>query len=929
MNQAYKRAEEKIAVALREGATELDLSGEWDADDSEKLTELPESLAQLTQLEVLWVGNNHLSTLPECLGKLSQLGILDLSHNQINKLPECLGRLTQLIILDFDDNQIVTLPESLGQLSRLKALYIGNNQLNTLPESIGQLAELDFLNLSETPLNPELAAAYEQGTDSVLSYLREKAKQKIILDEAKLVLVGEGDVGKSSLLGALRGDPWVENRKTTHGVEVDIKSLQLTDAGSSKTITFNAWDFGGQNIYRHTHQLYFTAPAVYLAVWEPRRGPEQCAVAEWVKMIKQRAYDETRPDDRPRILVVATHAGAKERLAHIDEQTLRDEFDDLICGFFHVDSKTGLGLEELKAAIARESAAIPSVGRSVPKSWKEVLDALRERSKQEAYISYSQFVALCDSHGVDAELAATYAAILNELGHIIHYSTNSDLRDTVILRAEWLSKAMSYVLDDERTVENNGLVEHHDLCEIWDDPARGEDCYPAEIHSVFLKLMEYFDFSYRVARLEKGAQPASLIAQLVPYQRPDHWQQSWPPEADDGDSERSQICRIMDAEKGRSTEVAGLIYRLIVRLHRYSLGRQDYFKSIHWNSGLVLDDGFNGRAFIEEIGGDIHITVRAAYPERFLHLLCDEVRWLVENFWKGLDCKLFVPCNTPCKGLIELDEMFDNRKEGIEKIRCPVCRNWHVIDEKMGTVIPKPETAQALMDLKQGQAEIIRGMNNGFSQVSTDLRRLISQADEQFAALLNTLTDTAKDGPRLFSFEAVEPGFFDKPDWISRKFRLTLWCEHARLPLPIISSEAERGVYELSLSREWLTKAAPLLKVLSTTLSLALPAAGSAAKLLIDSADYKLVEDQLKFGQDSAQSVLKAGDEMGDWLTSNDQTELGNTGQKIIRAQGSMLRELHVLLKEKDPASKFGGLVRVQNKKQEFLWVHENFVDEY
>ena len=31
-------------------------------------------------------------------------------------------------------------------------------------------------------------------------------------------------------------------------------------------ITFNAWDFGGQNLYRHTHQLFFTAPAVYLAV---------------------------------------------------------------------------------------------------------------------------------------------------------------------------------------------------------------------------------------------------------------------------------------------------------------------------------------------------------------------------------------------------------------------------------------------------------------------------------------------------------------------------------------------------------------------------------------------------------------------------------------------------------------------------------------
>jgi len=37
--------------------------------------------------------------------------------------------------------------------------------------------------------------------------------------------------------------------------------------------------------------------------------------------------------------------------------------------------------------------------------------------------------------------------------------------------------------------------------------------------------------------------------------------------------------------------------------------------------------------------------------------------------------------------------------------------------------------------------------------------------------------------------------------------------------------------------------------------------------------------------------------------------------------------ELHALLKAKDPG--FGGLVRVMNKRQEFLWVHEKFAGEY
>jgi hypothetical protein len=46
-----------------------------------------------------------------------------------------------------------------------------------------------------------------------------------------------------------------------------------------------------------------------------------------------------------------------------------------------------------------------------------------------------------------------------------------------------------------------------------------------------------------------------------------------------------------------------------------------------------------------------------------------------------------------------------------------------------------------------------------------------------------------------------------------------------------------------------------------------------------------------------------------------------------VRADSATLRELHALLKAKDPG--FGGLVRVMNKRQEFLWVHEKFASEY
>lgn len=70
---------------------------------------------------------------------------------------------------------------------------------------------------------------------------------------------------------------------------------------------------------------------------------------------------------------------------------------------------------------------------------------------------------------------------------------------------------------------------------------------------------------------------------------------------------------------------------------------------------------------------------------------------------------------------------------------------------------------------------------------------------------------------------------------------------------------------------------------------------------------------------------LKGSNIAVDWQTKRNAAEFEEGD--AIRAQGAMLRELQALLKDKDPG--FGGLVRVQNKRREFRWVHPAFVDEY
>ena len=975
-DEAYRRAERTIAAARDAGAEELSLYL--------NLTELPESLGQLTRLQSLKLSGNQLLTLPESLGQLSRLRLLDLSHNRLTTLPESLGELKQLQQLYLTHNQLTSLPESLGELKQLQQLYLAHNQLTSLPASLSQLTHLSWFQIGHNqfttlptwfaqiedlisisvvgnPLNPELAAAYKEGINAVKRYLRAEAAAPVVLNEAKLILIGEGEVGKSCLLGALRGDPWEEGRPTTHGIE--IKPVKVTDLTSGTEITLNGWDFGGQRVYRPTHQLFFSAPAVYLVVWKPREGPQQGFVKEWIKLVKHR-------EPGAKILVVATHGGPKERQPDIDRQEIWDLFGkDMVLDFFLVESKPDettkerQGIDALKQAIARVAASLPGMGRTVPKRWEEARRVLKKSGA--AYLPLERVLKHCHDLQMDEEEARDFVRISHRLGHLIHYEHDPALRDIVVLKPDWLSTAISFVLDDKQTRERHGLADFARLAELWNDPDRSEEFrYYPRLHPLFLRLMERYDLSYKVSIpsesensisfwqriwsiFEAGSSAmdlsklhyTSLIAQLVPDVRPAPIP-GWSANPTPGDEQQTQICRVVETKTGQSAAAEGLFFQLIVRLHRYSLGRVNYVESVHWQRGLVLKDDYGARALLEHVGNDVRITVRSPYPERFLSALTYEVKWLVESFWAGLRCDVMVPCLNPetCIGLFDVAKLIENKKRGRPEQPCPICNDWQSIEELLHNAPaarPNPleellaNSAEALKVLAEvrlqvsgQQAEVL----GRFDRLDASSRELVSKVEAAYTSLMRTLLDEATEGPRLFSFEPVDPGFLDRPRWINEKFRITLWCEHSRLPLPALNGKDDkRGSYELALPRDWVVRAAPFLKLLTGTLSLVVPVASSATKLVLPEADYKGIEKQLDLGQKSLDAVLKGGEKAGAWLGRDDAPDLEQGD--AVRAQGAVLRQLQAWLKEKDPG--FGGLVRVQNKRQEFLWVHPQFEKEY
>lgn len=851
-----------------------------------RLRKLPEAFKELHNLESLNLHGNEFTKIPQELYVLHRLKELVMSNNRIEIIPaKGLENLQRLSVLELRDNMIKKLPDAIGSLKRLGVLQLNGNRITELPEAIGDLPILSTLTIQDNPLSPELAAAERSGTAAILQYLRERAADAVKLYESKLILVGEGEVGKSCLFDALRGKEWKEH-DSTHGIR--LESFDVTDDETGQTIKLNGWDFGGQKVYRPTHQLFFSSPAIYLVVWKPREGSQAGAVWEWIRLIKNR-------EPSAKILVVATHGGPGARLPDIDEYEIRREFgENMIGGFYSVDSRPDVegvrrGITELRNGIAKLALSLPEVGREVAGRWQRLRKRLMDTKK--TWMSWKDFVCFCtetSEEGIDVNQVNTFVQICHRLGDLIHFRHDDTLKDIVVLKPDFLATAISYVLDDEVTRDNQGLVEFQRLRALWTDTSR-EEQYADQLHLPFVKLMDRFDLSYDVVipGRDDADSPVVLVAQLVDDNRPNHLPE-WDNKPDQGESERVQVCTIVD-NRERSAVAEGIFYLLICRLHKYSLGRHNFADSVHWRRGLLLDDDYNGRALIEHIGFDIRITVRAVYPTTFLHILTREVKWLIESFWEGLHCKITVPCVETCgigkpgTGLFDLRRLIKSKMVGRTEFPCDVvaCDSWQDVDHLLANAPAVRDDSKA-DPLDFSEANVISELRNirdligrvdrkelhRFRALHRHQKKILSRIDEGFDDFLQKLEHPAKNGPRLFIIEPVVPeGAIKRLASLGfDNFRVTLCCEHSRVPLTALSEDKEKGVYEFDIPKRTLIEAAQFLGKLNTLLSLSLPFATSACKLAMNQDKFAEISEYFELSKtlpNHSTSLQKASQKWG------------------------------------------------------------------
>ncbi len=159
----------------------------------------------------------------------------------------------------------------------------------------------------------------------------------------KIVTIGEGGSGKTSLLRRYVEGKFDESTVLTVGVDFYIKELECN---SKSECTLQLWDFSGQLRFRHMLGNYVMGARAALLLVDLTHMPEMEELIEWVNIV--RSHDPVLP-----ILLVGAKADLKDLIAVEDEFMLNVMNTFNMAGYIKTSAKTGHNVNKAFKVIAK------------------------------------------------------------------------------------------------------------------------------------------------------------------------------------------------------------------------------------------------------------------------------------------------------------------------------------------------------------------------------------------------------------------------------------------------------------------------------------------------------------------------------------------------------------------------------------------------
>jgi GTPase SAR1 family protein len=512
-------------------------------------------LKELKNLQELNLSGNQISNISE-LNDFDKLKELKLSRNKINKIPSLKG-LKRLYSLDLSENQISD-TTFIKDLPQLHILYLNSNNIKNIQplQKHTSFAELDlsknkieyvdanwikkiryyrnaesFLDLTGNPITNIPPSILKLDIESLRKYFEERAKGTILAYESKLILVGNGRVGKTSLIKRWLDNAFDPNQPSTHAIQLRTHELNnMAKHLKLDHLILNIWDFGGQDIYQATHKLFMRSNAIFLLVWDvqTKNMPEQEEILPNGKILYYKNYSlkywlsyiKTLSSNSPIILIQTNRDKDGKRKGVLTEEQIT-EYN--VWDIISIESSTATfdgfkGLEESIEEVVLKQVRQHSM--EMPKQWYRLRNQLIELQRQQIkQLALKQFYIMCQQEGIDKSSANALLNYLHNSGVILY--SQGLINDKIIIDQAWAINAIYTLLDRKgkfSTLNDNGQFTGKDLQIAWQQ-------YNGEKQQLFLHFMEECEICFEIDKEKNSTLPFAkrvfIAPQLLPKEKPE------------------------------------------------------------------------------------------------------------------------------------------------------------------------------------------------------------------------------------------------------------------------------------------------------------------------------------------------------------------------------------------------------------------------
>ncbi|MDJ0835142.1 MAG: COR domain-containing protein [Acidobacteriota bacterium] len=401
------------------------------------------------------------------LGSLTSLAHLYLHNNKIEDVSG-LRSLMGLTNLRLDSNQIEDVSPIAGLLERF-------GRIREKPSNISS-----ELVLGDNPLKAPPLEIVRQGKEAVLAWFAARGDTgERLLNQVKVLLVGDGYAGKTSLVQRVLHDTFEPNQGQTHGIRIEEWS---TDGPKDDPMVVKFWDFGGQEIMHATHQFFLSKRCLYIVVQSAR---DEDRTWYWLHHI--RGFGGDSP-----VLVVINKIDENPGF-EVDENQLQREFPNII-GFYRLSCKKGRGIAGFKNRLCEELPKIELASAIWPERWFQIKEALE--SMEKPYITRARYRAVCKQHTVDTtDQQRTLLAFLHDLGVMLSFP-DLHLRETQVLNPHWATNGVYKIINAKQLADHHGRLDLDKLDEVLAPTEEMPQSYPSETHPFLVELMRKFELCY-------------------------------------------------------------------------------------------------------------------------------------------------------------------------------------------------------------------------------------------------------------------------------------------------------------------------------------------------------------------------------------------------------------------------------------------------